>query len=245
MRQVPKLFWLFLVLVFVTIGVFVLMYLGLGFSKLTFDPQRKDMPLVVLNLTKLSSTLYMHDYQNFERSQDQIFGDGEFAVLFRGRTVAVSEGTRSNEWHRVSLTRFARTDDFVKSVTDPRFPEQSEVFQAGEVAESVQYIGHANLDVAYRDPLVMLFAEISPEGQSQLQALLHQSLSHYAGRVEFSLPVENITQGSDRSTNYLALIGFADMKDLVNWVKDTIRKTQFAMLHRQLREVSLVIAVPE
>ena len=217
--------------------------MGLGLSKLTFDLQRKDLPLVVLTLAKLDRPEHTKDYDIFESARDRQFGTSEFAVLFRGQSLATS-GVVTNEWDRISLTTFARTDDFIKNSTDPAYPQQSSYMPEQSLIEYVQFIGHAKVAHAYRDPIVVLLAELKELEPGVFIELLKNSLGDYAAQVEFEIPVDNITKDSTRSANFLVLVGFSNANDMVKWVNNTIRKSQFSLLSRQMGEVSIVIATP-
>ena len=55
MSRTAGLFLVFLVVVIVGAVSFVTFYLGTGFSKLTFDPERRRQPLVLLSLERFGA----------------------------------------------------------------------------------------------------------------------------------------------------------------------------------------------
>ena len=220
------------------------LYLGLGFSKLTFDPSRKDKPLLVLTLERVSDGEHLDQVQAFQIARNNLYATTEYVEVFSGHSLATSDGLEHRGWDSIGIASFAQTADFLNVVTGPGYSNLISSLNQDALEETVQYVGHVQVKQAFQEPVVLMLVDLETSDLSSLIETVRETLVSYNGRIHFGLPIENITSGSDSSFDYMALIEFQDPTASIDWLKDTIRKSQFVLLRKQFDDLSLLLAVP-
>ena len=244
MNPKARFFVIFLVVVAISTISFVTFYLGAGFSKLTFDPERRRLPLVLISFERFGAEHQESQYQEFQRSRRTAFENYNYGVIFQGSTWLSSDGNRTERWHRVAVESFAVTGDYVNAVTDPAYTAIEDWFDENKLDEFGRFVGHVKLTKSYRKPVVVLLSDAVDEHQLELVEVVSATLAPFHGRIDFATPVVKISGNSELSVNYFAFIEFADTAEMMAWLVNTIRKSQFAQLRKHVDNLSLVVATP-
>ena len=244
MSRTAGVFIVFLIVVIVGVVGFVTFYLGTGFSKLTFDPERRKQPLVLLSLERFGSQHETDRYQQYQRSRSSAFENYDYEVVFEGSSWLSSDGNRHEHWNRVAIESFPFTANFVNAVTDPAYTAIEDWFDEENFEEYGQFVGHVRLTQAFKKPVVLLLSDTTPESQRELVEVVNETLLHFSGHIAFASPVAKISGNSELAINYLAFIEFNDAGEMMNWLVNTIRKSRFAQLRRHMDNLSLVVATP-
>ncbi|MCY3860208.1 MAG: hypothetical protein OXG25_15010 [Gammaproteobacteria bacterium] len=244
MRRTASLFLVFLVIVIVGAVSFVTFYLGTGFSKLTFDPERRRQPLVLLSFERFGSEHQSERYQQFQRSRATAFGNYEYGVVFEGSSWLSSDGNRRERWDRIAIESFPFTASFVNAVTDPAYTAIEDWFDEENFEEHGQFVGHVKLTQSFKKPVVILLSDTTADSQRRLIEVVNETLSPFSGHIAFATPVVKIGGNSELAINYFAFIEFNDAGEMMDWLVNTIRKSRFAQLRRHMDNLSLVVATP-
>lgn len=239
-----RFFFIFLAVVTVGIVVFVTIYLGAGFSKLTFDPERRKMPLVIVKLERFGPSHTDESYAEANDSREDLFFNYDYDIIFEGASLLSSDGNDAEHWDRVLVETFAVTGDYVNAVTDPAYATLEDMFDESSHAEFGRYVGHVELKESFKEPIVLLFSDAPMDRQRQLVDTVTATLKSFNGRIHFGVPMEKIDGNSDREVHYFALIEFDDPGQMISWLANTIRKSQFAHLRKYISNISLVVATP-
>ena len=244
MTRTASLFIVFLVVVIVGAISFVTFYLGTGFSKLTFDPERRRQPLILISLERFGSDHEIDRYQEFQRSRAIAFENYNYGVVFEGSSWLSSDGNRSEQWHRVAIESFPFTADFVNAVTDPAYAAIEDWFDEDNLEEFGRFVGHVKLTESFKKPVVLLLSSTKSEHQRELIEVVTATLKPFNGHIGFATPVVKINGNSELAVSYFAFIEFQDSGEMMSWLVNTIRKSQFAQLRRHTDNLSLVVATP-
>lgn len=244
MNRTASLFIVFLVIVIVGAISFVTFYLGTGFSKLTFDPERRRQPLILVSLERFGSNHQTGRYQEFQRSRALAFENYDYGVVFEGSSWLSSDGNRSEQWHRVAIESFPFTADFVNAVTDPAYTAIEDWYDEDNLEEFGRFVGHVKLTESFKKPVVLLFSNTTSVHQLELIEVVNETLAPFNGRIGFATPLVKISGNSKLMVNYFAFIEFTESGEMMNWLVNTIRKSQFAQLRRHTDNLSLVVATP-
>ena len=244
MSRTAGLFLVFLVVVIVGAVSFVTFYLGTGFSKLTFDPERRRQPLVLLSLERFGAEHQAERYQQFQRSRATALENYDYGVVFKGSSWLSSDGNRSERWNRIAIESFPFTANFVNAVTDPAYTAIEDWFDAENFEEYGQFVGHVKLTQSFKKPVVLLLSDTADENQRELVEVTNETLSTFNGHIAFATPVVKIGGNSELTVNYFVFIEFSDAREMMNWLVNTIRKSRFAQLRRHMDNLSLVVATP-
>ena len=246
MSRIPRLFLVFIAGVMVVVVGFVVFYKGTELTKLTFNPDRRSQPLLLLTLRDTDNLAYIEEQTELIDQRNQLFVDVEHASIFRGRTEFTTDGTYEPVWHSVRLDSYSKTSEYINVTTSPEYISLDEELIESNVGEFAQYAGHVNVDKVYTDPIVLLFAErVSDANHERVLNAVTRTLAPYRGIVDFAVKVDNIVGSSASELNYLALIKFERWAPMLEWLGDTIRKSQFVLLEKEVERISLVVAVPE
>ena len=244
MKRTASLFIVFLVVVIIAAISFVTFYLGTGFSKLTFDPERRRQPLVLLSLERFSPEYQAERYQQFQRSRVTAFENYDYGVVFEGSSWFSSDGNRSEQWHRITVESFPFTANFVNAVTDPAYTAIEDWFDEANFEEFGRFVGHVKLTQSFKKPVVILLSDTTTANQRELVEVVNETLVPFSGQIAFATPVVKISGNSELALNYLAFIEFRDAGEMMKWLVNTIRKSRFAQLRRHMDNLSLVVATP-
>lgn len=244
MKRTASLFLVFLVIVMIGVVGFVTFYLGTGFSKLTFDPERRRQPLVLISLEQFSADQQIDRYQEFQRSRVAAFETYNYEVVFEGSSWLSSDGNRSEQWHRIAIESFPFTADFVNAVTDPGYTAIEDWFDEENFEEFARFVGHVKLTQSFKKPMVLLLSDTPSEHQRELVDVVNETIAPFNGRIGFATPVVKISGNSELATNYFAFIEFSESDQMMNWLVNTIRKSRFAQLRRHMDNLSLIVATP-
>lgn len=244
MNPKARFFAIFLAVVAISVISFVTFYLGAGFSKLTFDPERRRMPLVLVSLERFGADHQEARYQEFQRSRRAAFENYNYGVIFQGSAWLSSDGNRTERWHHVAVESFAVTGDYVNAVTDPAYTAIEDWFDENKFDEFGRFVGHVKLTKSYRKPVVVLLSDAANEHQLELVEVVNATLEPFHGRIDFATPVVKISGNSELSVNYFAFIEFEDTDEMMGWLVNTIRKSRFAQLRKHVDNLSLVVATP-
>ena len=244
MTRTASLFIIFLAVVIVGVISFVTFYLGTGLSKLTFDPERRRQPLILISLERFGAEHQVDRYQQYQSSRASAFENYNYGVVFEGSSWLSSEGNRSEQWHRVAIESFPFTADFVNAVTDPAYTAIEDWYDEDSLEEFVRFVGHVQLAQSFNKPVVLMFSDTKEEHQRELVEVVNNTLEPFDGQIGFATPVEKISGNSDYTVSYFAFIEFSDASEMMNWLVNTIRKSQFAQLRKHMDNLSLVVATP-
>lgn len=244
MTRTASLFIVFLVVAIVGAISFVTFYLGTGFSKLTFDPERRRQPLILVSLERFGSDHQVERYQEFQRSRAFAFENYNYDVVFEGSSWISSDGNQSELWHRISIESFPFTADFVNAVTDPAYTAIEDWFDEDNLQEFGRFVGHVKLTESFKKPVVLLLSDTTGAHQRELVEVVNETLVPFNGHIGFATPVVKISGNSALTVNYFAFIEFNDVGEMMSWLVNTIRKSQFALLRKHIDNLSLVVATP-
>ena len=244
MRRTASLFIVFLVVVIVGAISFVTFYLGTGFSKLTFDPELRRQPLILLSLERFGSDHQAERYQQFQRSRVTAFENYDYGVVFEGSSWLSSDGNRSEQWHRIAVESFPFTANFVNAVTDPAYTAIEEWFDEENFDEFGRFVGHVKLTKSFKKPVVFLLSDTTKANQRELVKVVSETLAPFDGHIAFATPIVKISGNSELAINYFAFIEFSEPSEMMDWLVNTIRKSRFAQLRRHMDNLSLVVATP-
>lgn len=244
MSRTASLFTIFLVVVIVgTIG-FVTFYLGTGFSKLTFDPDRRKQPLILLSLERFGAEHQPERYQQFQRSRNTAFENYNYGVVFEGSSWLSSDGNTTERWHHMAVESFPFTANFVNAVTDPAYTAIEDWFDEQNFEEFGRFVGHVKLTKSFKKPVVFLLSDTTETNQRELVEVVSETLAPFNGHIAFATPIVKISGNSDLAINYFAFIEFNEPGEMMDWLVNTIRKSRFAQLRRHTDSLSLVVAAP-
>ncbi|MCY4095648.1 MAG: hypothetical protein OXG05_11065 [Gammaproteobacteria bacterium] len=244
MSRPATLFIVFLIVVIVGVVSFVTFYLGTGFSKLTFDPERRRQPLVLLSLERFGPEHQSERYEQFQRSRTTAFQSYDYDVVFEGSSWLSSEGNRREQWNRVAIESFPFTANFVNAATDPAYTAIEDWFDEENFDEFGQFVGHVKLTQSFKKPVVLLLSDTTADSQRALIQVVNETLAPFSGHIAFATPVVKIGGNTELAINYFAFIEFDDAGEMMNWLVNTIRKSRFAQLRRHMDNLSLVVATP-
>ncbi|MCY4129394.1 MAG: hypothetical protein OXG15_09175 [Gammaproteobacteria bacterium] len=244
MRRTASLFIVFVVVVLVGAISFVTFYLGTGFSKLTFDPERRRQPLVLLSLERFGAEHQAERYQQFQRSRVSAFENYDYEVVFEGSSWLSSDGNRSEQWHRIAVESFPFTANFVNAVTDPAYTAIEDWFDEENFEEFGRFVGHVKLMQSFKKPVVFLLSDTTEANQRELVEVVSETLAPFNGHIAFATPIVKIRGNSELAINYFAFIEFNEPNEMMDWLVNTIRKSRFAQLRRHMDNLSLVVATP-
>lgn len=244
MRRTASLFIVFLAVVILGAISFVTFYLGTGFSKLTFDPDRRRQPLVLLSLERFNAEHQAERYLQFQRSRVAAFENYDYGVIFEGSSWLSSDGNRSEQWHRISVESFPFTANFVNAVTDPAYTAIEDWFDEENFEEFGRFVGHVKLTQSFKKPVVLLLSDTTEANQRELVAVVNETLAPFQGQIAFATPIAKISGNSGLTINYFAFIEFNESGEMMNWLVNTIRKSRFAQLRRHMDNLSLIVATP-
>lgn len=244
MSRTAGLFIVFLVVVIVGAVSFVTFYLGTGFSKLTFDPERRRQPLVLLSLERFGSEHRAEQYEQFHLSRATALENYDYGVVFEGSSWLSSDGNRREQWTRIAVESFPFTANFVNAVTDPAYTAIEDWFDEENFEEYGQFVGHVKLTQSFKKPVVLLLSDTTEANQRELVEAVNETLTPFSGHIAFATPVVKIAGNSELAINYFAFIEFKDAGEMMNWLVNTIRKSRFAQLRRHMDNLSLVVATP-
>ncbi len=244
MKRTASLFMVFLVVVIVGAISFVTFYLGTGFSQLTFDPERRRQPLILISLERFGSEHQVERYQEFLRSRVSAFDNYNYGAVFEGSSWLSSDGNRSEQWDRVAIESFPFTADFVNAVTDPAYTAIEDWFDEDNLEEFGRFVGHVKLTESFKKPVVLLLSDTKGEYQRELVEVVNETLAPFNGHISFATPVVKISGNSELTVNYFAFIEFSEVGEMMGWLVNTIRKSQFAQLREHVDNLSLVVATP-
>ena len=165
-------------------------------------------------------------------------------MVFEGSSWLSSDGNRSEQWHRVAIESFPFTADFVNAVTDPAYTAIEDWYDEDNLEEFGRFVGHVKLTESFKKPVVLLFSNTTSEHQLELIEVVNETLAPFNGRIGFATPLVKISGNSKLMVNYFAFIEFTESGEMMNWLVNTIRKSQFAQLRRHTDNLSLVVATP-
>ena len=92
--------------------------------------------------------------------------------------------------------------------------------------------------------MVLLLSDTTDEHQRELVDVVNGTLEPFNGHIGFATPVTKISGNSEFTVRYFAFIEFSDAGEMMSWLVNTIRKSQFAQLRRHVDNLSLVVATP-
>ena len=202
------------------------------------------MPLVLITFSRFSSEDEIPRYNEFQRVRKSAFEDASYGSIFHGTGWLTIEGNRTQKWHRLSVEAFEQTSDYVNAATHPSYSGVEAWFEESELIEYGQFVGHVPLTRAFRRPVVLLLANPADEHQNLLIETIHSTLEPFSGEIRFATPIEKIDGNTDIDVSYFAFIEFDSMTAMMNFMVNTIRKSQFARLRKHMDNVSLIIATP-
>ena len=223
---------------------FVTVYLGAGFTKLTFDPETRRMPLVLLTLVRFDDVRSSSARDAALSVRMGLFDNYDYAVIFEGSTWISSDGNNAEQWHHVLIESFAVTSDFVNAATDPTYDLFEKQYADAGVAEFAQYVSHVELTASFNKPVVLLLSDALADHHQALVDVVNETLGRFDGRIHFAVPVIKIDGNSEQSVQYFALIEFDDTNQIIAWLGNTIRKSKFTHLRKHIDNLSLVVATP-
>ena len=217
---------------------------GTEFSKLTFDLERKKLPLIVLHLETMLDGVEIESFEDYRSAQRRFFFGLDHAHTFDGVPLFSADGTHDREWDRISIASFARTGDYVNAITAPEYTDTISSLTEEYVAESATLVGHGITTSIFDQPIVLLLGKVEEGVESEFIHMVSETLTPFHGTVSMSLPVTEITVGDTMDFNYLAIIEFSESSRILGWLDNTIRKAHFSLLREQVTDVSLIVAKP-
>lgn len=244
MKRATLIFLVFLVVVAIGSVGFVTVYLGAGFSKITFAPERRRMPLTLITFDRFTEQHAEDAYAAFHHARRGIFTNYDYYAAFDGNSWISSNGNDSDAWDRIVVESFGQTADFVNAVTEPVHSALQDTYDVNEHAEHAQFVGHVKIVHTYFKPVVFVLSDAVETHQAMLVEAVIRSLEPFQGRIGFATPLEKIAGNSERQVRYVALLEFQEPEHLMGWLTNTIRQSQFALLRKHIDNLSLVVATP-
>ncbi len=202
------------------------------------------MPLVLITLERFAPDHQHEQYEVFKRDRSAVFANYAHDVVFDGKTWLSSEGNRTQVWHRIMLESFEPASEYINAVTEPAYTEIEGQYDDDNFKEFAHFVGHVKPTKSYDKPVVLLFAQAPVTYQRELVDVVTESLRLFDGQVGFAMPIEKINGNSSLIVNYLALIEFENGGRIIDWLENTIRKSQFMLLRKRIDDLSLVVAMP-
>ena len=246
MRIAARIFLVLIALTVVGVACYFWFVQGSEFTKLTFEPGRRNQPLLLVTLQDLASKQQAHELSAHVKLRELHPTDVEYTEIFDGEALFSSGGVDRPHWQSLKIEGYVRTADYIDLVTGPEFLALKSTLGYADDAMFAQYAAHVN-DVRHLDkPVVVLLSEGTPDTQQTfLLSSVERTLIPFDGEVQIATPVERLSSGKADSLNYLAVIEFNEWSTLLGWLEDTIRKSQFVLLSKHIERISLVVAVPK
>ena len=244
MGRATRYFLIFLIVVIVGTVGFVTVYQDAGFSKIAFAPDRRRMPLTFVTLERYVDQHQHEAHHTMWAHRSDIVDTYRSLTVFDGSAWLSSDGNDAEVWDHIIIEAFPTTAAFVNAVTGPEYASLAETYEVQGNAEYAQFVGHAALQETFDEPVVLVMSDATKEHQRALLDTVVETIVPFDGQIGFAMPTEKIDGNSDRSVRYFALLEFAEPEQMMAWLANTIRRSQFALLRRHVGNLSLVVATP-
>ncbi len=234
MNRSLGLFLLFLLalLVVAAIGAW---YVGPSVVSLAFDEERRNAPYYVLSLMADDHSTS----SGFPVALAELAVADGGQLLWRGVTIAVSEGRVQDEWQQLQLFEFPRGGDFVEMLTGTRYRQITEAHP--RLQRLMLGSPMAPDGVPTAGAAVMSLFDVNHESREFAQGSqeLAGNLGEFQGTLIWNAPLVDLE--GEAVWNHILLFEFSDTEAAEDWLRDPTTVTQRALIRRGAKSTVTLI----
>ena len=234
MSLVVRLLLGFLIALLAILGFLIHRYVGFDLAKLSLDSQRKEEPLLIFRIDRLSPSMSYEDYARvFLEPRNALLLTEGAERLYRGRVNLLVEGSNRYENNVVSIHRVSQGDDFVQLKTSPAYIILDNDIE--EFAENhVEILGQTQRPIEFSEVTLVVLCNVALDHVEFFNESLARTLETQLGSLIYSSPTIQLRSEISESFNYVAILGFENKVLMGDWVLNPARRSIFALQTSQI-----------
>lgn len=210
-------------------------YLGPSVVSLAFDEERRNSPYYVLSLVANDHSAS----SGFPVALAELAVADGGQLLWRGATVAVSEGRVQDEWQQLQLFEFPRGGDFVEMLTGTRYREISDAHAHYKRLMLGSALAPDGVPTSGAAVLSLFEVNVESHDFARDAQELAGNLVEFQGALIWNAPLADLE--SEAVWNHILLFEFTDTKAAEEWLRDPGTVTQRALIRRGAKSTVTLI----